>query len=194
VERIMELILWSLAIGGTVIFVLKMAMLFIGGHGFGEHDTGGFGDAHVGDQPGDHGAHDSDASKLAFQFFSIQAIAVFCMGTGWMGLAARHSGARMETALVASVVFGVLLVLLMGKLMQKARMLESSGTLDVKRAVGQRGTVYLTIPRGGQGQVQIVVQDRLMTLDARSSGADLPTGTKIRVDRVEESVLVVSPE
>jgi hypothetical protein len=185
----MNLVLWALAVGGTALFVLKMAMLVMGGHGFGDHD-GGFVDDHGG---GDHhGEHDS--SKMAFQFFSIQAIAAFCMGTGWMGLAARGNGASYEVAIAGGVLFGVLLVFLMGKLMQKTYALESSGTLDVNRAVGQRGTVYLTIPRGGRGQVQIVVQERLMTLDARSAGADLPTGTKIRVDRVEDRVLVVSPE
>ena len=57
----------------------------------------------------------------------------------------------------------------MAKLMQKARGLSRAPEpLDVNRAVGQRGTVYLTIPRGGRGQVQVVVQERLMTLDART--------------------------
>ena len=193
----MILILWGLALGGTALFVLKMAMLLIGGHGFGEHDDGGgFADSHVGDQPGDVHSDQphSDPSRLAFQFFSIQAIALLAMGAGWMGLAVIKGGGTSEVAVVGGVLFGVALVLLMGKLMQKAWALESSGTVDVNRAVGQRGTVYLTIPRGGSGQVQVVVQERLMTLDARTTGADLPTGTKIRVDRVEDRVLVVSAE
>lgn len=190
----MNLILWVLAIGGTTLFVLKMAVLVMGGHGFGDHDDGGggFADAHGADHGHHHGQQDS--SKLAFQFFSIQAIAAFCMGTGWMGIAARSGGAKDEVALAGAVAFGVVLVFLMAKLMQKARALESSGTFDVKRAVGQRGTVYLTIPRGGRGQVQVIVQERLMTLDASTPGSDLPTGTKVRVDRVEDRVLVVSPE
>jgi membrane protein implicated in regulation of membrane protease activity len=124
----------------------------------------------------------------------LQAIAFFCMGVGWMGIAARSNGAEPHVVLVAGVLFGALLVFLLAKLMQKARGLESSGTVDVNRAVGQRGTVYLSIPRGGSGQVQVVLQERLMTLDARSTGADLPTGTKIRVDRVEDRILVVSAE
>jgi membrane protein implicated in regulation of membrane protease activity len=192
----MDLFLWALAVGGTALFILKMGMLLLGGHGFGEHGDGsGFADAHVGDQPGDvHGDHGSDPSKIAFQFFSLQAIAVFCMGVGWMGIAARTNGAAPHVVLVAGVLFGALLVFLLAKLMQKARGLESSGTVDVNRAVGQRGTVYLSIPRGGSGQVQVVLQERLMTLDARSTGADLPTGTKIRVDRVEDRILVVSAE
>jgi membrane protein implicated in regulation of membrane protease activity len=192
----MTLFLWALALGGTTLFVLKMAMLLVGGHGFGEHDDGSFADVHVGDQPGGShdGHHHPDASKLAFQFFSIQALAVLAMGAGWMGLAVLRGGGANEVAVAGGLLFGVALVLLMGKLMQKARALESSGTVDVNRAVGQRGTVYLTIPRGGRGQVQVVVQERLMTLDARTTGADLPTGSKIRVDRVEDRVLVVSPE
>jgi membrane protein implicated in regulation of membrane protease activity len=188
----MTLFFWALAVGGTVLFVLKMAMLLVGGHGFGDHDDGGgFADAHSGDE---HGHSETDSSKLAFQFFSLQAIAILAMGMGWMGLAVLWGGGATEVAVVGGAAFGVALVLLMGKLMQKARALESSGTVDVNRAVGQRGTVYLTIPRGGRGQVQIVVQERLMTLDACTTGADLPTGSKIRVDRVEDRILVVSPE
>jgi membrane protein implicated in regulation of membrane protease activity len=190
----MALFLWALALGGTALFVLKMVMLLVGGHGFGEHDDGGFADAHGDSGDGHSGQHHTDASKLAFQFFSIQALAVLGMGMGWMGLAVLRGGGASEVALFSGLAFGVALVLLMGKLMQKARALESSGTVDVNRAVGQRGTVYLTIPRGGRGQVQIIVQERLMTLDARTTGADLPTGCKIRVDRVEDRVLVVSPE
>jgi NfeD-like C-terminal, partner-binding len=193
----MDLVLWALAVGGTALFILKMGMLLLGGHGFGEHDDGGgFADAHVGDHGDAHAdqhAH-ADPSKVAFQFFSLQAIAVFCMGVGWMGIATRSNGAAPHVVLVSGVLFGALLVFLLAKLMQKARGLESSGTVDVNRAVGQRGTVYLSIPRGGRGQVQVVLQERLMTLDARSTGADLPTGTKIRVDRVEDRVLVVSAE
>ena len=153
----MDLVLWALAVGGTALFILKMGMLLLGGHGFGEHDDGsGFADAHVGDQPGDaHGDHHSDSSKIAFQFFSLQAIAVFCMGVGWMGIAARSNGAAPQ------VVTGL------GRALRRParvpsreahaegpRAPESSGTVDVNRAVGQRGTVYLSIPRAGRGQVQ----------------------------------------
>jgi hypothetical protein len=190
----MQLILWGLALGGTALFALKMLMLLVGGHGFGEHEEA-FADVHVGDQAGGGEAHGhTDASNLAFQFFSVQALAVLCMGTGWMGLAALWNGAAAEVAIAGGLVFGALLVLVMGKLMQKARALESSGTLDIRKAVGQRATVYLKIPRGGVGQVQVVVQERLVTLDARTAGAELPTGAKVRVDGVEDRVLLVSPE
>src|SRR5262245_19384527 len=109
----MNLVLWGLAVGGTALFVLKMVMLVMGGHGFGEHDDGGgFADAHG---SADHDAHHDqhDSSKIAFQFFSIQAIAAFCMGTGWMGLAARANGATWEVSVAGGIVFGCVLVFLM---------------------------------------------------------------------------------
>ena len=63
--------------------------------------------------------------------------------------------------------------------------LQSSGNLDVSRAVGATGTVYLTLRKGGVGKVTITVTNRLLTLDARSleEGA-LETGTPIVVTRV----------
>jgi len=65
------------AVVGSVFFVLRTALMMIGGdlgHGDFDADAGGA-DLHHGD-PGD-----------AFKLLSIQSIAAFCMGFGWGGLA-----------------------------------------------------------------------------------------------------------
>jgi len=60
--------------------------------------------------------------------------------------------------------------------------------------VGCLGTVYSRIPAGGTGRVNVLVGHRLREMDARGeAGGDLPTGTPIRVVRVEQSLAIVQP-
>jgi len=70
-----------------------------------------------------------------------------------------------------------------GKLLALMLKLQSSGTLNLNSAVGAEGRVYLTIPAGGTGKVQVVIQERMLELDAQSEN-----GEEIRTD---ENVTVV---
>jgi hypothetical protein len=72
--------------------------------------------------------------------------------------------------------------------------LQSSGTIDIKNAIGQQGTVYLTIPATGSGQVSVAVQGSLKIFDAVSEGnKKIPTGEKIKVINViDNKTLVVT--
>ena len=181
----LERVFWVLAIGGTTIFVLKLVVLMTGGgHGDSDASHGGLNDADGGEPGHDAGGH--HGSNWAFQFLTMQALATFAMGAGWMGLAAPERLTVNEGQTVAAAaLFGVGLVVLMTKLMSKLRTLESSGTLNMKNAVGQTGVVYLTLPSSGAGQIEVVVQGRLCTLDAVSRGAAVPTGAKVRVEAVD---------
>ena len=179
----LEYTFWCMAIVGTIVFVFKLVMLFLG------LDSDGDADVDF-DADGD--------STAAFHYLSVQSVACLAMGTGWMGLVALVSlelGALHSWSI--GIAFGVALVFASAKLMQWALRLESSGTLDLQNALGQVGTVYLNIPADGQGQVQVVVQGRLVTVDARSSGGAIPTGDKVRVESVDSAgsigTLVVTP-
>jgi hypothetical protein len=72
-----------------------------------------------------------------------------------------------------------------------------SGTLDFRNAVGQVGTVYLTVParRGGPGQVRVIVQGRLKVVQAfTESPTPLPAQSKIKVSGLIDSrTLLVDP-
>ena len=191
----LELVFWIVAISGSAIFVLKTALMMMGG----DVDDGGDLDLDVSDVDGadvdlsDAGHHDGSTS--AFNLLSLQSLAIFAMGGGWMSLASLKTFelGNVESIFVGSA-FGLLLVYCVGKLLLKARLLESSGTLNVKNAVGQTGTVYLGIPSGGRGQIQVEVQGRLVTLGATTKGDAIATGKRVRVEGVEGSAtLVVVP-
>ena len=71
--------------------------------------------------------------------------------------------------------------------------MQADGTIQLDNAVGQEGSVYLTIPEGGSGQVRVTVQGALKIFDAVSeSGGEIPTGENIKVTKViSGSTLVV---
>ena len=53
---------------------------------------------------------------------------------------------------------------------------------DINNAIGSEGTVYLTIPADGSGQVQVSYQGKMHIDDAyHEAGTELKTGEKIEV-------------
>ena len=78
------------------------------------------------------------------------------------------------------------------KLFNMFKSFESSGTLDLSRAIGQEASVYLTIPETGTGQIQVSIQGRLMTMNAKSlNGTEFKTGQRVIVTGVQEDILSV---
>ena len=143
-----------------------------------------------GDAAGVHHA-DGDAG---FRVLSFQGLAAFLMMFGLVGLAlVRQSGVAAALALILAALAGVATVWVIARLFAFMGRLQSSGTINMWSAVGQEGSVYLTLPRGGLGKVEVVVQGRLGVFDARAEdGAELPTGSRISVVSVESGdVLVV---
>ena len=60
--------------------------------------------------------------------------------------------------------------------------LQSDGTMQIHNAIGQNGSVYLTIPAKGSGQVRVAVQGSLKILNAVSKdGKKIATGENIQV-------------
>ena len=68
-------------------------------------------------------------------------------------------------------------------MMRGLRELGAEGTVRIQRALGQHGSVYLSIPGNdsGNGKIQINLQNRTMDYLAVTSGPELPTGTKVVV-------------
>jgi len=168
-------------IGGTV-FVFKLVLQFIGA----DHDVDG--DVHVDSAHFDHA--DSDVS---FKILSLQGLTAFFMMFGLTGLTIMRGfglGSVLATAGATAVGLGTAWVI--ARIMTMMIAMQSSGTLDVKNAVGQEGRVYLTIPADGIGKVQIDIQGRLQEFEAVSSDkSEIKTGEQIKVVFLRGDVLVV---
>jgi membrane protein implicated in regulation of membrane protease activity len=169
-------------IGGFFVF-LKLITQFAGG----DSDTG------IGVES-DIDTHHAD-SDIGFRLLSMHGLSAFFMMFGLVGLALyRQSQAGVIISIIGAVAAGTVSVWIIGKIFQGASQLQSSGTLQTADAIGSTGTVYLTIPAGGIGRVSINFRNHLREFDAtEKNGAEVPTGTPIRVVQVNANILVVEP-
>jgi hypothetical protein len=176
-------ILYFVAITSSVLFLLKLALMALGGG----HDGGAFHD--TGDV-----AH--DASEAAqFKFISTQMLITLFMFGGWFSLMFIQG---MHWEPLPGIALGAAIGLAMGLLfsygMYSLRKLESDGTIRDFKAEGLKGTCYLRVPEAGKGkgQVQIVVKNRTLTLDAVSDGPAIESFKKVVVmQRIDENTLRV---
>ena len=201
----LELLFACCALFGTVLFLIRVAMMFMG-HGT-DGDAGGQdGDFHLdgadsadaADAP-DGTYHEMDAgdgsdSDLSFKLLSLQGLTAFFMMFGLVGWATLRQGEyRPQVPLAAGILAGLATVWVMKKIFQMASGLQSSGTLNLHNAVGREGVVYLTIHPGDTGKVQMAVQGRLMILEACSEDKEeIKTGQSVRVVKVAAGKLVVA--
>jgi len=193
------------AILGGAIFLVRLVLFFIGmGHHGMDTDAGVGGDighdvGHMGDVgqdvSADHGdlhGH-ADDTESSFKFMSLQSITAFFMMFGLVGLAlSRQSKWPTTLSVFGAVAAGFFSVWVMGKLLSAMARLQSEGTLDIRNAIGQEGTVYLKIPAAGKGVVQITVQDTLRELTAVSQDkTEIKTGERVVVEDVTGGNILV---
>jgi len=182
----MEIFLLTCAVIGGFFVLVKLVIQFIGG----EMDT----DIGIdGDVGGDIGHSDSDAG---FRVLSLHGLSAFFMMFGLVGFALfRQSHAGAAVSIAGAAAAGMASVWIIGRIFRLASRLQSSGTLKTADAVGCTGIVYLTIREGGTGRVSINFRNRLREFNAiEKNGAQLPTGTTIRVVDVRANILVVEAE
>jgi len=183
------------AIVGGALFFVRLVLFFFGGgaEADGDFDVSDMDldvDADVGDFDGD--TSDSDVS---FRVLSLQTTTAFFMMFGLAGLALRKA-AQMQVpgSLLGAVIAGGFAVWVIAKIMSMMMRLQSSGTINMAAAVGQEGAVYLTIPEGSMGKVQLTVDGRFRVMDAIcQDGQVVSTGERVTVVGVnEDNTLVVT--
>ena len=83
-------------------------------------------------------------------------------------------------------------------MLRALKKLETSGTINMKSAIGQIGEVYLTVPEmdKGRGKVNLVLGGQLQDYAAISRDSEpIAFGTKVRVVDIEDDdTLVVQRE
>lgn len=176
-------IYWGLALVGSLVLGIQTVLMM-----FGMSD-----DLHVGDvDTSPAGAHPAGLSLL-----SVRSVAAFFSGFGWTGIALAKAGLPAAAVVVGAFAVGGGLMVIIVWLMRTLTRLDSSGTLDYRNAVGQVGTVYLGIPAnlGGNGQVEVMVQGRLMVVQACTRHLDaIPNRAKVKIaDLLDPTTLIVEP-
>lgn len=186
----LELVFVACALIGGGFFVIRLVMMFIGfGHDGG--DGSAMDSVHDGTATDVH--HDVSATDISFKTLSLQGLTSFFMMFGLVGWAMlRQSQFTPAVSVLGATIAGLATVFVIKLIFQWAGKMQSSGTLNLNNAIGQQGSVYLTIHPGQTGRVQVPVQDRLLTLDARSESTQaIKTGDPVRVVKVANNILIV---
>jgi hypothetical protein len=159
------LYLGSAVMGGAILTLQSVLLLFGGGDSDGEVDHG-------------------DSSD-GFGFLSIRTVASFLTFFGLMGLYGTSSGWGTGATAGAATLAGLAMMLFVAWLFSLQRNLAQEGTIDPSLAIGLPAKVYLRVPgkRSGQGKVTVAIQGRTVEFAAVTGGADLPTGTDARIVR-----------
>jgi membrane protein implicated in regulation of membrane protease activity len=183
---LIEIIYWAFTIIGGTLFILRTFMMFIGGS-FSDDTLDAALEAS--DAPtSDHNA-DGDAS---FKLLSLQGLTSFFMMVGLVGLALLRTNLPTIASVIGGTAAGLLSFWVLSLIFSQMKRLQSEGTIHAKNTVGAEGSVYLSIPKNGTGQVQIVAQGALKIFDATSKNKHmLSNGDKIRVVGVDGNILVV---
>ncbi|MEI3001066.1 MAG: hypothetical protein V8T86_09255 [Victivallis sp.] len=155
-----------IAVTGSVIFALQFIMTVAGIHSDVELDGASF----------DVDSHDiSDIQGL--NFFSLKAIVAFVTFFGWGGYFYGHLG---WTGLAIAFGCGLIMMFLTALVVSLLLKMQQSGNITPAELVGQRGTVYLTVPAGRApgGMVTVTLPGCTRQVSARADN-ELKTGTAV---------------
>jgi len=175
-----EIVYWASAIIGGTLFLFRAVLFFIAGDVSDvEGHDGFFGDMDVSD--GSAEIHHGD-TDLSFKLLSLQSLTAFFMMFGIFGLAFVAAGWDVIWTVFGGVAIGVFAMWVLSLIFNTMVRLQSDGTINLENAIGQEGSVYLTIPANGSGQVQVTVQGSLKIYDAITRNKKkLSTGEKVKV-------------
>lgn len=194
-----EIIYWAATIIGGTLFILRVIMMLIGG-GFGDgdvdvphdlphdipHDVHLDGDIHA-DVSGDH-----PSANISFNLLSVQGLTSFFMMFGLVGLALLKSNLPILVTVMGATLAGLVTVAITGLIFSQMNRLQTEGTIRIQNTIGAEGTVYLTIPREGTGQVQVIVQGSLKIFDAVSKEKKMiATGERVQVAGVASGNILI---
>lgn len=170
----------------SVFLLAQMVIAFLGMGGDG-HDL----DTHVEPSSQHESPNDAQDSVNTFKMLSLRSVLSFFTLFTWAGALYMSLGLSVARALLYSLIWGFVALVLVSLLMHLMRKLSSTGTMRLASCVGNAATVYLDIPAGGTGEIRVVCSGIVSVLKARArSGAALPSGTPVRVTAMLEANVV----
>ncbi|MCX4359534.1 MAG: NfeD family protein [Rikenellaceae bacterium] len=172
----LEKVLWIIALTSSLVFIVQTVMTFMGMDGDGDPS----------------GCDVGVSEDMPLELFTFRNFVNFFLGFSWTAIA-LYGRTGLVVTVVSGVIAGVLLVAAVMYMFYLMSRMEQSGNIDLqKSAVGCRGTVYIAIPEGGRGKVQITIQGAVREYDAVTDGESLVSGTPVKVvGVVDDSLLKV---
>lgn len=169
-------VFWGCAMVSSVFFILQTVLTLFGFDGDIEVDTDF--DADV-----DGAGHSTFTSDLA-DMFTIRNFVNFFLGFGWTGVCLAEAISNKLLLTILAVVVGIAFVVLFVYVYKKLLSLEHNGAIDTEKdVVGKTASVYLHIPAGGEGKVQLSIKGAVFEFNAVAEDpeADIPTGASVEI-------------
>jgi membrane protein implicated in regulation of membrane protease activity len=172
----------------SLMFLWQIVGMLLGMHG--ESTDGVMDQAHTGHHPAD-----SHASGITFTLVSLRSMLAFATLFSWAGTLYLMSGVSLIAALIYSVIWGAVAMVIVAYVVYKLVQLQETGNITVWSAIGEEAVVYMNIPEGGVGKIRVMVSGVMSYVNARSKGGNaIPAGTKVRVSAVlDNNMLEVEP-
>jgi len=171
---------WFIAIPASLIFLIQTFLTFTGA------------DASDGiDADFNSNLEGTDAP---FQLFSFRNLINFLLGFSWMGISFYTIIQNKTLLILLSLFIGVSFVYLFFLLIKQLQKLAEDNSFKIENTLLKTAEVYLTVPanKNGKGKIIISVNGSYHELDAMTDYDSLPSGTLVRVIRIEnENILIV---
>ncbi len=169
----LQQVLAFIAIPATVILVVQIVLLFIGGDSEAESEgLSEFDELEI------------DAGSSGLQFLTVKGFVSFFAVFGWSGVLLLELGLQALATLILAFACGAGAMYLIGLAYYYLFKLQENGTGSINDALGVSGTVYIRIPanRGGTGKINAVVGGQYSEFDAMTDEDEpLTTGTSVTV-------------
>jgi len=177
------------ALAFTIVFLWQIIVMILGIDGDAHGDSvGGDSDHAAADTTDIHGtaqaghAHAPGGEAVTFTFLSIRSLLGFGTLFSWAGTLYLASGTPPIWAVIYSLVWGFIAMFAVAYTLQWIVRQQERGNASIWTALGEEGSVYITIPEDGAGKVRVKVSGAISFVSARShQGNKLSAGTKIRV-------------
>lgn len=177
----LEQVYFWLGIVSTVFLVIQIILMCCSSFG-GDVDLDGDGDIDV----------DMDSGVSIFTVKSITAF--FAMGS-WTGLFMCAVAPNIKwLSVIIAIIVGAIAMAVVVIALKALTKLQCNGAVQVDKLIGQRATVYVSVPptRSGRGKITITAQGRFMELDAVTDSEErLAVDTVVEIVATENECTVV---
>lgn len=138
--------------------------------------------------------HHDNPTHEGLNLLSVRALSAGLAFFGVGGLFGLWLGLGSLLAIPVGLVIGGTVMVLVAKVLRGLRGLEADYSVLIEEAIGEHGTVYLSIPaaQSGRGKVHLELRGRFTELPAVTLQGELPTGASVIVtDVIDGDTLVV---
>jgi len=169
---------WYIAIPTSLIFIIQIAMTFLGGGSDADFDsaTG-------------HGGSD-------YQVFSFRNLINFLLGFSWTGISFYSTIHNTFFLILLALNIGALFVYMFFLIIEQIIKLSEDNSFKIQDTINKTGEVYLPIPeyKSGAGKIMISINGAYHELDAMTEHLRLESHTEVKVVKIDDNnILIVEP-